>query len=89
MLFVEVRPGCKFDLILGGSPGLAIPPRAATVQVISNIRGSNRAHWQSIAQIFYTGSILARAFSSFARSNLQLYLRLLRREEHPPGKDIL
>ncbi len=59
MPFVEVCPSREFRLVFGGSPNLAVPPGAAAVQVISNLRGADRAHWQSIAQIFYARNVTA------------------------------
>jgi hypothetical protein len=57
MLLMEFGPCREFDLILGFDSLLAIPPGAAAIEIISNVRGADNRHINglrklSIAQIF-------------------------------------
>ena len=44
VLAVDFGPSCKFGLVLGFESLLFVPPSAATIEVISNIRRTNDCH---------------------------------------------
>jgi len=61
VLAVDFGPGRKFGLILGLKSLFFVPPGAAAVEIISNVRGADDSHFSplssdvrglSIAQIF-------------------------------------
>lgn len=52
MLTVEFGTGRHFGLVLGLDSLLLVPPRAATVEVVSDVGGADNSHRRSIAQIF-------------------------------------
>ena len=52
MLAVEFGPSYEFGLVLGFESLPAIPPGAAAVQVVANVRRADDGHRRSIAQIF-------------------------------------
>jgi hypothetical protein len=41
VLAVDFGPSCKFSLILGLKALFAIPPGAAAIKIISNVRGAD------------------------------------------------
>jgi hypothetical protein len=44
MLAVDLGPGGKLGLVLGFKPLFTIPPGAAAIQIISNVRGADYGH---------------------------------------------
>jgi hypothetical protein len=57
VLVVELRPSREFNPVFGFDAFFTIPPGAAAVEIISDIRGAGDRHGQIVAQIFYAVSM--------------------------------
>ena len=73
MLAVDFGPGRELSLVLGLKSLFFVPPGAAAIKVISNVRRADDSHFSplsldvrrlSIAQIFYFDSLALSASQS-------------------------